>query len=91
MTMVRKIAVIGGGVTGTSVAWHLASRDAGEIVLLERDRLGSGTTWHSAGNITWVPGSDHILTLFDTLDQVARESEQDTGWLWPGRLFLART
>ncbi|MBT6206348.1 MAG: FAD-binding oxidoreductase [Alphaproteobacteria bacterium] len=89
--MVRKIAVIGGGVTGTSVAWHLASRDAGEIVLLERDRLGSGTTWHSAGNITWVPGSDHILTLFDTLDQVARESEQDTGWLWTGRLFLART
>jgi len=89
--MARKIVVIGGGVTGASVAWNLARRDAGDITLIERDRLGSGTTWHSAGNITWIPGNEHILTLFDDLETVAREAEQETGWLWTGRLFLARS
>lgn len=87
--MKRKIAVIGGGVIGTSVAWHLACRDAGEIVLLERDRLGSGTTWHSAGNINWIPGHDAILTMMETIATVERESDQETGWLRTGRLFLA--
>jgi len=87
--MKRKIAVIGGGVVGTSVAWHLAQRDAGEIVLLERDQLGSGTTWHSAGNINWIPGHDAILTMIETIPEVEKESDQEVGWLQTGRLFLA--
>jgi 4-methylaminobutanoate oxidase (formaldehyde-forming) len=90
--MVRRIAVIGGGVVGCSVAWHLAQRDLGEIVLIERDRIGSGTTWHSAGNITWRPGLHHdatVLYAFDALAQLAVETGQDTGWLTTGRLFLA--
>jgi sarcosine dehydrogenase len=89
-TMKRKIAVIGGGVIGTSIAWHLARREAGEIVLLERDRLGSGTTWHSAGNITWIPGRDSILTMIETIPEVEREADQESGWLRTGRLFLAK-
>lgn len=88
--MKRRIVVVGGGVIGSSVAWHLACRDAGEITLLERDRLGSGTTWHSAGNITWIPGQDSILTMLETIGQVEKESEQETGWLRTGRLFLAQ-
>ena len=39
-----KNVVIGGGVIGASIAWHLAERGLGEVMLLERDRLGSGTT-----------------------------------------------
>jgi len=50
--MARRILVVGGGVVGCSIAWHLSQRNLGEVVLLERDRLGSGTTWHSAGNLT---------------------------------------
>ena len=91
--MTRTIAVIGGGVVGCSVAWHLAERDLGRVVLLERDRLGSGTTWHSAGNITWKPVEDHdepVLYAFETLERLARDYEAETGWLWTGRLFLAR-
>ena len=88
--MKHRIVVVGGGVIGTSVAWHLACRDAGEITLLERDRLGSGTTWHSAGNITWIPGQDAILTMLETLGQIEKEAEQETGWLQTGRLFLAQ-
>ena len=93
--MARRIAVIGGGVIGTGVAWHLACREAGEIVLLERDRLGAGTTWHSAGNILWNPIDMHdgpILYMLDeVIPRVTEESGQDTGWLLTGRLFLART
>ncbi|HUI61380.1 MAG TPA: FAD-dependent oxidoreductase [Steroidobacteraceae bacterium] len=44
-----RAVVIGGGVIGTSVAYHLALQGWKEIVLLERDRLTSGTTWHAAG------------------------------------------
>ena len=45
-----RVVVIGGGVIGTSVAYHLAHWAGGaDVVLLERDRLTSGTTWHAAG------------------------------------------
>ena len=90
----RRILIVGGGVIGTSVAWHLAERELGEVVLLERDRLGSGTTWHSAGNITWkpVPDSDApIAYMLDLLPRLEREAEQSTGWLRTGRLFIARS
>src|SRR3982751_863993 len=44
-----RAVVIGGGVIGTSVAYHLAEMGWKDVVLLERDRITSGTTWHSAG------------------------------------------
>jgi len=44
-----RVVVIGGGVIGTSVAYHLAHEGIRDVVLLERDRLTSGTTWHAAG------------------------------------------
>jgi len=68
-----KCLVIGGGVIGTSVAWHLANRGTAQVVLLERERLGSGSTWHSAGNITWKPLPDHdaaVLYAYDTLAEL---------------------
>ena len=91
--MPRRIVVIGGGVVGCSIAWHLGQRDLGEIMLIERDRLGSGTTWHSAGNITWRPGGRHdasVLYAFETIARLTAETGQDTGWLKTGRLFLAQ-
>jgi glycine/D-amino acid oxidase-like deaminating enzyme len=89
-----KILVIGGGVVGASIAWHLAREGVGEVVLLERDRLGSGTTWHSAGNITWKPLPDHdaqIMYALDTIARVEAESGRETGWLRTGRTFVARS
>jgi glycine/D-amino acid oxidase-like deaminating enzyme len=90
--MARCILVVGGGVVGCSIAWHLSQRDLGEVVLLERDRLGSGTTWHSAGNLTWRPGASHdenVLYAFETIARLTAETGQETGWLKTGRLFLA--
>ncbi len=86
-----KCAVIGGGVIGAGIAWHLAERGLGDVVLLERDRLGSGTTWHSAGNITWKPLADHdapILYAFDTITRLERDFGLSTGWFKTGRTFL---
>lgn len=89
-----KCLVIGGGVVGASIAWHLAKRGIGEVLLLERDRLGSGTTWHSAGNITWKASRDHDAPILYALDTVARlkeEAGQETGWLRTGRLFIPQS
>jgi 4-methylaminobutanoate oxidase (formaldehyde-forming) len=44
-----KVVVIGGGVAGCSVAYHLAKFGWKDTILLERDQLTSGTTWHAAG------------------------------------------
>lgn len=44
-----RVVVVGGGIIGTSVAYHLAKMGWSDIVLIERDRLTSGTTWHAAG------------------------------------------
>ena len=47
-----KVVVIGGGVIGCSVAYHLTKFGWKDVVLLERDQLTSGTTWHAAGLVT---------------------------------------
>src|SRR5512138_2770432 len=44
-----QVVVVGGGIIGTSVAYHLAQAGWTDVVLLERDRLTCGTTWHAAG------------------------------------------
>ena len=47
-----RVVVVGGGVIGASVAYHLAHAGETDVLLLERDRLTSGTTWHAAGLMT---------------------------------------
>jgi glycine cleavage system aminomethyltransferase T/glycine/D-amino acid oxidase-like deaminating enzyme len=44
-----RVVIVGGGIIGTSIAYHLAHMGWSDVVLLERDRLTSGTTWHAAG------------------------------------------
>ena len=44
-----RIVIIGGGVVGTSVAYHLTKSGESDVVLLEQGELSSGTTWHAAG------------------------------------------
>jgi 4-methylaminobutanoate oxidase (formaldehyde-forming) len=88
-----KCVIVGGGVIGTSIAWHLALAGIGEVLLLERDRLGSGTTWHSAGNITWKPSRSHDAPILYAMEVLARlkSAGNETGWLTTGRMFLAHT
>ena len=57
-----QVVVIGGGVIGASIAYHLAHEGVQDVVLLERDRLTSGTTWHAAGLMTCFGSTSETLT-----------------------------
>lgn len=89
----RRIAVIGGGVTGCSVAWHLKARGLGDVHLFERDKIGCGTTWHSAGLVSWGPRGDYdapVLYLHDLIVLLQEQTGLSAGWRKTGRLYLAR-
>ena len=79
-----RAVVIGGGVIGCSVAYHLAEAGFGEVLLLERDRLTSGTTWHAAGLMVTFGSTSQTSTQIRqyTRDLYARleaETGQSTG------------
>ncbi|MBT5005413.1 MAG: FAD-binding oxidoreductase, partial [Halieaceae bacterium] len=58
-----RVVVIGGGIIGTSIAYHLAHMGCDEVVLLERDEITSGTTWHAAG----------LMVTYGSLSETATE------------------
>ncbi len=70
-----RVVIVGGGVIGTSVAYHLAHMGWKDVVLLERDRLTSGTTWHAAG----------LMVTFGSTSETATEMRKYTRDLY-GRL-----
>jgi len=75
-----RVVIIGGGIIGCSVAYHLADMGCDEVVLLERDQLTSGTTWHAAGLMTtYGSGSETILGIRKHSMEVYRRLEQETG------------
>ena len=51
MTEQARVVIIGGGIAGCSAMYHLAERGCTDVLLLERDELASGSTWHAAGNV----------------------------------------
>ena len=57
-----QVVIVGGGIIGCSVAYHLAHLGLKDVVLLERDRLTSGTTWHAAGLIVTFGSTSHTST-----------------------------
>src|SRR5574342_748743 len=57
-----RVVIVGGGVIGASVAYHLAHAGWSDVVLLERDRLTSGTTWHAAGLVVTFGSLSHTST-----------------------------
>jgi len=74
-----KVVVIGGGVAGTSCAYHLAKFGWKDVVLLERDQLTSGTTWHAAGLIGQLGASSTITKLRKYSLDLYKELENYTG------------
>ncbi len=74
-----KVVVIGGGVAGTSCAYHLAKFGWKDVVLLERDQLTSGTTWHAAGLIGQLGASSTITKLRKYSLDLYKELEKTTG------------
>jgi 4-methylaminobutanoate oxidase (formaldehyde-forming) len=74
-----KVVVIGGGVAGTSCAYHLAKFGWKDVVLLERDQLTSGTTWHAAGLVGQLGATLTITKLRKYSLDLYKELEKTTG------------
>ncbi len=88
-----KAVIIGGGVVGCSVAYHLTKIGWSDVVLLERRQLTSGTTWHAAGLIGQMRQSVNMTNLTryttDLYNQLESETGQATGYRQSGSYSLA--
>lgn len=74
-----RAVVIGGGVSGCSVAYHLAKAGWTDVVVMERRKLTSGTTWHAAGLIGQLRGSANMTRLAKYSADLYRRLEAETG------------
>ena len=90
-----RAVIIGGGVSGCSVAYHLAKMGWSDVVLLERKQLTSGTTWHAAGLIGQLRGSANMTRLAkysaDLYVKLAAETGVETGLRQVGSISVALT
>jgi len=89
------VVVIGAGVIGASVAYHLAKHGCNDVVVLERSKICSGTTWHSAGNMEAFR-EDPVLCEMITygigfFPKLQAETGQELGWRGSGRVMIATT
>lgn len=75
-----QVVIVGGGIIGTSTAYHLACRGWTDVVLLERNTLTSGTTWHAAGLVTQARGTWGTREVVQRSLEVFQNLEQDTGY-----------
>ena len=90
-----QVVVIGGGLVGCSILYHLAKLGWTDVVLLERDELTSGSTWHAAANIHGLHDSTNISRIqhytMNLYKQLEEETGQGCGVFQPGSLYLAQT
>jgi sarcosine dehydrogenase len=87
------VVVIGGGIIGCSTAYHLARDHKLSVVLLEQNKLTSGSTWHAAGLVGQLRSSASITQVLkysvDLYKKLDAETGLDTGWKMTGCLRLA--
>lgn len=74
-----RAVIVGGGVAGCSIAYHLAKLGWTDVVLLERAQLTSGTTWHAAGLLTTLRDTETQTRLAAYSQQLFRRLEEETG------------
>ena len=90
-----RVVVIGGGVIGCSVLYHLAKHGWTDVVLVERSELTSGSTWHAAGGMHTINGDPNVAKLqkytIDIYREIEELSGQATGLHMTGGVMLAAT
>jgi glycine cleavage system T protein len=90
-----RVVIVGGGVVGCSVAYHLAKKGWTDIVLLERKQLTSGTTWHAAGLIAQLRATQNMTRLAkysqELYARLEAETEVSTGFRRCGSITVALT
>ena len=87
------VVVIGGGIMGCSTLYHLAKLGVRDAILLERNHLTSGTTWHSAAQVRALRDSRNLTRMIqysvDLYSQLEKETGQSVGWIQKGSLSIA--
>ena len=87
------VVVIGGGVMGCSTIYHLAKNGIKDAILLERNKLTSGTTWHSAAQVRALRSTKNLTDLIsysiNLYSELEKETGQNTGWICKGSLSIA--
>ena len=87
------VVVIGGGIMGCSTLYHLARLGISDAILLERNQLTSGTTWHSAAQVRALRSTHNLTRLIrysvDLYARLEAETGQKTGWINRGSLSIA--
>ena len=87
------VVVIGGGVMGCSTLYHLAKDGVSDAILLERNQLTSGTTWHSAAQVRALRSTRNLTDLIrysiELYSRLEQETGQQTGWINKGSLSIA--
>jgi 4-methylaminobutanoate oxidase (formaldehyde-forming) len=91
-----RVVIVGGGVTGTSIVYHLTRLGWRDVVLLERRQLTAGTTWHAAGLVTSAGQTSETSVWMarytrDLCATIERDTGQATGFRPIGHLLLATT
>ena len=88
-----RVVIIGGGIVGCSVAYHLTKMGVGDVVLLEQAELSSGTTWHAAGLVGQLRGTEQLTRLAkygtELYAQLEAETGLTTGWKQVGAISVA--
>jgi len=88
-----EVVVIGGGIIGCSTAYHLAKLGKRNVVVLERSKLGSGTTWHSAAMVRRLRSTPSLTNLtkysVDLYKSLEAETGLASGWIGCGSLSIA--
>ena len=89
-----QVVIVGGGIVGCSVAYHLAERGCTDVVLLERQQLTCGTTWHAAGLVGQLRATRNLTRLAQYTTELCSptleaETGQATGFMQRGSLAVA--
>ena len=90
-----RVVIVGGGIVGCSVAYHLTKLGWSDVVLLERKQFGCGTTWHAAGLVGQLRATQNLTRLAQCASELFKsleaETGQATGYREHGSLAVART
>jgi len=88
-----RVVIVGGGIVGVSVAYHLGLRGVTDVAIVERDRLTAGSSWHAAGGFHAINADTRIAALqrytIGLYPRIEAESGQSIGLKMSGGLELA--
>ncbi len=88
-----QVVIVGGGIVGCSVAYHLTRRGVRDVVILEQGQLTGGTTWHAAGLVSQLKSSHSLTRLAEysarLFEDLEGETGQATGYRTPGSISVA--